>query len=492
MNYRHAYHAGNMADCHKHAVLVWLLRALARKDKPFCMLDTHAGIGRYDLSANPALRTGEASRGILRLLHDTPAPLADYVGLVRALGLYPGSPALGAALLRPTDRLVACELHPDDHAALRGAMRGDPRVAVHLRDGYAAVGAFLPPPERRGLTLIDPPYEAANEQDRLQAALRTAHARFPGGTIAAWYPIKHRAPVRALHDTLTASGITDIVATELFVRAPLDAARLNGSGLLVINPPYRFEDEVPAILDALLARLGDREAGEGTALIRIAAERGGRATAAESGRKKAAPPGTDDDAPEHRIDGASAQHGGEAMGRGIKGRAVPRGGGFDTTGRDTRANTFEPDGNAATAERGTDGHAAARGGVCDTTERRTHAGASEHDGNTAIAERNINGRAAARGGVCDTTDGGTRAPVSEHDGNAATAERDHASERGGNGTTERGRGGSSAAPGDTSGTTERGTGDAMSEFDNAGMAGRGSDGTMANRGAKHAADEPET
>ena len=276
MNYRHAYHAGNMADCHKHAVLVWLLRALARKDKPFCVLDTHGGTGRYDLSAEAALRTGEAAHGILRLLGDTPAPLADYVGLVRALGLYPGSPALAAALLRPADRLVACELHPEDHAALRRSMRGDLRVAVHLRDGYAAVGAFLPPPERRGLTLIDPPYEAADEQDRLLAALRTAHARFPGGTVAAWYPIKHRAPVRALHDALAGSGIPDIVVTELCLRAPLDAARLNGSGLLVINPPYRFEDEVPPIMHALLARLGEREAGEGAALIRIAAERSNR------------------------------------------------------------------------------------------------------------------------------------------------------------------------------------------------------------------------
>ena len=276
MNYRHAYHAGNLADCHKHAVLVWLLRALARKDKPFCVLDTHAGVGRYDLSAEPALRTGEAAHGILKLLDETPAPLADYVGLVRTLGLYPGSPTLAAALLRPADRLVACELHPEDHAALRRVMRGDPRVAVHLRDGYAAVGAFLPPRERRGLTLIDPPYEAADEQDRLLAALRTAHARFSGGTVAAWYPIKHRAPVRALHDALAGSGMPDIVATELLVRAPLDAARLNGSGLLVVNPPYRFEDEVPPITGALLARLGGREAGEGTALIRIAAERSER------------------------------------------------------------------------------------------------------------------------------------------------------------------------------------------------------------------------
>jgi 23S rRNA (adenine2030-N6)-methyltransferase len=272
VNYRHAYHAGNAADCLKHAVLVWLLRAMARKEKPFFVLDTHAGIGRYDLGSDEAQRTGEAARGILRLLEDPPAPLAEYVGLVRQLGLYPGSPAITAALLRPGDRAVLCELHPEDHAALRREMRGDPRLGVHLRDGYAAIGAFLPPPERRGLLLIDPPYEAVDEHDRVVTALRTAHARFAGCVMAAWYPIKHRAPVRALHEALRASGMRDIVAAEMFARTPLDASRLNGSGLVVVNPPFRFEAEMPAILAALLERLGDREQGEGTDLIRIADE----------------------------------------------------------------------------------------------------------------------------------------------------------------------------------------------------------------------------
>ncbi len=272
MNYRHAYHAGNAADCLKHAVLVWVLRALARKDKPFFVLDTHAGLGRYDLDDTPARRTGEAARGIFRLMDDTPPALADYVGLVRSLGLYPGSPALIAALLRPEDRAVACELHPEDAAGLRAHLGGDPRVAVHLRDGYAAIRAFLPPAARRGLTLIDPPYEAPDEAERVAEAMRTAHQRFAGGTILAWYPIKHRAPVRALHAALQAAEIPDMVAAELFTRAPLDPARLNGSGLVVVNPPYRFEAEVPAILGALLARLGDREPGEGIAVIRLADE----------------------------------------------------------------------------------------------------------------------------------------------------------------------------------------------------------------------------
>ncbi len=277
MNYRHAFHAGNAADCLKHAVLVWVLRALARKPKPFFVLDTHAGIGAYDLEADPAQRTGEATRGILRLLENPPEPLADYVAFVRQIGLYPGSPALIAALLRRPvleagDRAVACELHPEDHAQLRRHFGRNPQVAVHLRDGYEAIGAFLPPPERRGLTLIDPPYEATDEYDRLLAALKTAHTRFPTGITIAWYPIKHRAPVRALHDALRTSGIPDIVAAELHIREPLDPARLNGSGLIVVNPPFRFEAEIPPMLEALLGRLGDREAGEGTALIRLTDE----------------------------------------------------------------------------------------------------------------------------------------------------------------------------------------------------------------------------
>jgi 23S rRNA (adenine2030-N6)-methyltransferase len=272
VNYRHAFHAGNAADCLKHAVLVWVLRALARKPKPFFVLDTHAGIGQYDLTADPALRTGEATNGILRLLDNPPEALADYIALVQQIGLYPGSPALIAALLRPADRAIACELHPEDHAQLRRLFGRNPQLAVHLRDGYEAIGAFLPPPERRGLTFIDPPYEATDEIDRLLAALHTAHARFPSGIVMAWYPIKHRAPIRALHDALRTSAIPDIVAAELHIREPLDPARLNGSGLVVVNPPFRFEAEIPAILAALLGRLGDREPGEGTALVRLCNE----------------------------------------------------------------------------------------------------------------------------------------------------------------------------------------------------------------------------
>jgi 23S rRNA (adenine2030-N6)-methyltransferase len=148
MNYRHAFHAGAFSDCMKHALLVWLIDALQRKPAPICVLDTHAGAGAYDLSAGPAERTGEWRGGIGRLLDDPPQALARYVGLVRQLGLYPGSPALIRALLRPGDRLVCCELHTDDAAALRRRFARDSQVAVHHRDAWEGLGALLPPRER--------------------------------------------------------------------------------------------------------------------------------------------------------------------------------------------------------------------------------------------------------------------------------------------------------------------------------------------------------
>ncbi len=272
MNYRHAFHAGNFADCTKHALLVWLLRALARKPAPFAVLDTHAGAGRYDLQGE-AERTGEWRAGIARLLHAPPPPLADYVSVVEGQGLYPGSPAIIRALLRPDDRLTCCELHPEDAAALRQEFRGDPQAAVHARDGWAALTALLPPPgAKRGLVLIDPPYEQPGEHTRVAEAFATVARRFPGAVAAAWYPIKHRAPVRTLHEAVRLSGVRDVVAAELWLREPTDPARLNGNGLLVRHPPYRWEEEWPPMLAALLNRLGEREPGEGWSSDRITSE----------------------------------------------------------------------------------------------------------------------------------------------------------------------------------------------------------------------------
>ncbi|MFC7475347.1 23S rRNA (adenine(2030)-N(6))-methyltransferase RlmJ [Dankookia sp. GCM10030260] len=276
MNYRHAFHAGNFADCMKHALLVWLLRALAAKEKPFRVLDTHAGIGRYDLgTASEAERTGEWRRGIGRLLGVEDGPLADYVALVRAAGApeyYPGSPALVASLLRPQDHLLACELHPDDHATLRAAFRRDAQVSVHHRDGWEALKALTPFPEKRGLVLVDPPFEQEGEFERLAQGIALVSHRFRGAIQACWYPLKHRAPVRAFHTALQDAGLRDLVAAEIWLREPTDPQRLNGCGLLVANPPWKFEAEGGAILAALLDKLGDDEPGQGWAMTRVAAE----------------------------------------------------------------------------------------------------------------------------------------------------------------------------------------------------------------------------
>lgn len=273
MNYRHAYHAGNFADCMKHALLLWLLRALQRKEAGFLTLDTHAGIGRYDLSGDEARRTGEWQDGIGRLRAGPADPaLADYLGLVETLGLYPGSPAIVASLLRPQDRLICCELHPEDLAACRVSFRGNRQVAIHLRDGYEAIGAFLPPKEKRALVLIDPPYEQTDEFSRLTQALRQGVEKFPSGVYAAWYPIKHRAPVRAFHQAVADAGLRDVVAAELLLREPLEADRLNGCGLMIVNPPWKFQEEARTMLAALAARLTLGEPGAGFQLTRIVAE----------------------------------------------------------------------------------------------------------------------------------------------------------------------------------------------------------------------------
>ena len=272
MNYRHDFHAGNFADCMKHAVQVWLLRALMRKPAPLFVLDTHAGAGRYDLDGEPAKRTGEWRKGISRLLDDAPPSLTDYLELVRLLGLYPGSPAITRALLRPDDRMACCELHSEEVAALRRHFANDRQVAVHHRDAWEALAALLPPKQRRGLVLIDPPFEDPQEFTELAVGLAAGYLRFKTGVFAVWYPIKHRAPSRKFLTDLQEGRIRDIVTAELCLREPLDPARLNGCGMLVVNPPYRFEQEVPPILAALLDRLGNREPGEDATIRRIADE----------------------------------------------------------------------------------------------------------------------------------------------------------------------------------------------------------------------------
>ncbi len=188
------------------------------------------------------------------------------------LGLYPGSPALIRAMLRPNDRLACCELHPDEAAALRRRFYHDALVEVHERSGWEALGGLLPPKEKRGLVFVDPPFEARDEFAELVTGLQRGHARFRHGVFASWYPIKQLAAVRAFHADLMSSGIRDIVAMELYLRDATNPDRLNGCGLAVINPPYQFEEKARAIADAVLEGLGGGEAGAGTAVIRLVNE----------------------------------------------------------------------------------------------------------------------------------------------------------------------------------------------------------------------------
>ncbi|TQF76911.1 23S rRNA (adenine(2030)-N(6))-methyltransferase RlmJ [Elioraea sp. Yellowstone] len=255
MNYRHAFHAGNHGDCLKHALLVALIEALRRKDAPFAVADLHAGRGRYDLAGEEAARTGEWRSGIGRLLGDPPPALADYVALVRRLGLYPGSPAIARALLRPQDRLMLNEKHPEEYAALAAWADGDRRITLRCGDAYALRGVVPPAGLRRGLILFDPPYESPDEHDRVAAALHAAHRAAPTFMLAVWYPVKHLAPVRALRDALR--GLPKRVDAALHLRPPFDPARLNGSGLLVVNAPWRYDEQARAILEALALRLAE-------------------------------------------------------------------------------------------------------------------------------------------------------------------------------------------------------------------------------------------
>ncbi|MEZ4454541.1 MAG: 23S rRNA (adenine(2030)-N(6))-methyltransferase RlmJ [Nannocystaceae bacterium] len=279
MNYRHHFHAGNAGDVLKHLVLVLLLQHLRRKPAPFCVLDTHAGRGLYDLAGAAATRTGEHLDGIGRLWgwREPPPGIAEYLEVVARvhgaaegpLRHYPGSPTIARALLRPQDRLILCELHPEEHAALRLQIGRDPQVAVHHMDGYQGIRAFLPPKERRGLVLVDPPFERGDELAAAVAALVEGHRRFAGGIFAIWYPIKGRATIREFEAALRGSGIPKVLAVELLPYPDDRPDRLGGSGMVIVGPPYRLDEALRGLLPALAGRLDHRDAGEAPGRWRV-------------------------------------------------------------------------------------------------------------------------------------------------------------------------------------------------------------------------------
>lgn len=259
MNYRHAYHAGNFADALKHIVLLCLLEHLKKKASPFAVLDTHAGMGMYALGDEKAQKTGEYRDGIGRLLAGKPVSRIDsavdhYLDIVRglnpgALVRYPGSPWIAARLLRDQDRLIACELHPEDAAILKALFPREKNIHVHMRDGYQAMRAFLPFAEKRGLVFIDPPYEKPGEWRAIVDALEDGLTRFRQGIYAIWYPLKDASAAQRFYASL-ASLQQEILMVEMTVKPPSDGG-LYGTGMAILNPPWQLDEQLRNLLPGL-------------------------------------------------------------------------------------------------------------------------------------------------------------------------------------------------------------------------------------------------
>ncbi|NNM73498.1 23S rRNA (adenine(2030)-N(6))-methyltransferase RlmJ [Enterovirga aerilata] len=270
MNYRHAFHAGNFADVMKHALLARILVHLRGKETPFRVVDTHAGIGRYDLAGPQAERTLEWRAGIGRMeepfgpeVEPLLAPYREVIGATRARygeTVYPGSPAIVRELLRPADRAVFVEKHPEDGAVLAERFNAVHNIKVMLMDGWIALRGLIPPKERRGLVLIDPPFEEPGELARAASRLRDAMRRWPTGIFAVWYPIKDMAEIESFVAAASGAQARDLLRLELLVDRP-DGLRLAGSGLLVANPPWTLAGEAGLLLPALAERLARRDYG---------------------------------------------------------------------------------------------------------------------------------------------------------------------------------------------------------------------------------------
>jgi 23S rRNA (adenine2030-N6)-methyltransferase len=272
MNYRHVFHAGNFADVHKHSVLARILVYLRLKPAAFRVIDTHAGAGRYDLFAAEPSRSGEWRRGIELVWtagRQGPAQalLAPYLDAVAALNpdgrlrIYPGSPLIVAGLLRRQDRLIACELEPVAAAALASVLRGDRRAKAVAIDGWTALRAYTPPKERRGLVLIDPPFEEADDFARLSEAVAAAKRRWPTGTYLLWYPIKERGGPDTLARGLRKLSVPNLLRCELMVGRPDADGGLAGSGLIIVNPPFTLEADLRSFLPLLAKMLSPAATG---------------------------------------------------------------------------------------------------------------------------------------------------------------------------------------------------------------------------------------
>ncbi len=266
LSYQHGFHAGNFADVLKHVILVRALQYLTRKDKPLFYLDTHAAAGAYALDSEAAIKTGEYRDGIGRLweLPDLPPPLAEYVRLVRlcngpgALRRYPGSPWFARQLLRQTDRLTLCELHVNEYAALKRRMAGDRRIKVVREDGFKSAITLLPPREKRGLILLDPPYEIKHDYELVVQTLVNAHRRFAQGVYALWYPVVERQRIDALESAIRSSKLRDVQLLELGIEPDHCGIGMTSSGMILVNPPWSLRDEMTPVLSYLANRLSDQ------------------------------------------------------------------------------------------------------------------------------------------------------------------------------------------------------------------------------------------
>lgn len=259
LSYRHSFHAGNHADVLKHIVQSLILNALQQKETPLVYHDTHSGVGRYDLTHEWSEKTGEYKQGIGQLWQqtDTPTEIDSYLDAVKALNqgdelrYYPGSPRIARAHLRSQDRMVLSELHPSDYPLLEQEFARDRQVAIYKQDGFARLKASLPPKERRGLVLIDPPYELAKEYRDVVQAIAQSHKRWSTGIYAIWYPVVNRCDIEDMLDGLAKLGIRKILQIELGVAPDTNQRGMTASGMIVINPPWKLESEMQTILPFL-------------------------------------------------------------------------------------------------------------------------------------------------------------------------------------------------------------------------------------------------
>ncbi|KHT62475.1 ribosomal RNA large subunit methyltransferase J [Photobacterium gaetbulicola] len=256
LSYRHSFHAGNHADVVKHIVQSLILDALKQKDKPFVYHDTHSGVGRYDLQDERSEKTGEFKQGIARIWQrdDIPAEVASYIDAIKVLNngdelrYYPGSPKVARAQIREQDRMVLTELHPSDFPLLLQEFRGDRQVRIYKEDAFARLKGSLPPKERRGVVLIDPPYELKHEYMDVVKAIKESHKRWATGTYAIWYPVVYRENIDKMLKGLEELGIRKILQIELGVEPDTEERGMTASGMIVINPPWKLEGQMQAIL----------------------------------------------------------------------------------------------------------------------------------------------------------------------------------------------------------------------------------------------------